>query len=205
MPAAALAPSRRRSLLRVPNVFLRSKPTRIDPGDLAHRLLAALAERHPGTSFQVQPRDGEVTVGWEDGPAVATMTEVVAPLANWEVRTAAAPPARAGAPAVIVQRRFSDRALAVAVIRYQGSNVRPYDSAVEPAVTALVSLLEVDEPARSGYPVPDAMAELLLAAPDPDDLDDRLAPDATRADRLALKLSALGYDRLWATAWSDVT
>lgn len=189
----------------MPNVFLRSKPTRIDPDDLAHRLLPALVEQHPRTSFEVQPNGGEVAVGWEDGPAVATVAEVVAPLANWEVRTAAAPPARAGAPAVVVERRFSDRALAVAVIRYQASNVRPYDSAAERAVAALVSLLEVDEPARSGYPVPDAMAELLLAAPDPDDLDDRLAPDATRADRLALKLSALGYDRLWATAWSDVT
>ena len=104
----------------------------------------------------------------------------------------------------MLDRSLSDRALAVAVVRYRASNVRPYHSGSEKAVAALTELLEVDDPGRSGYPVPDAMADLLLAAPEPDALDERAGPDPSRADRLAAKLELLGYDRLWHTAWSGV-
>lgn len=189
----------------MPNIHLRSKPTRIAPDALAERLAGVLADEHAGTEFGIRPGDATVTVAWEDGPAAATVADVAGTLVNWEVRTVAAPASKAGAPAVLLDRRFSPRALAVAVIRYQASNVRPYDSTSDRAVATLVRLLEVDDPARSGYPVPDAMAELLLAAPDPHDLDDQLAQAASPADRLSAKLSALGYDRLWSTAWSGLT
>lgn len=188
------------------NVFLRSKPTRITAEELRDRLTAALVEALPSVPVTCEVGNGvEVVLRWADGPSAATVADLVASVVNWDVRTVGAQAAKAGAPAVLLDRRFSPEAVAVAVIRYQASNVRPYDSSSERAVAGLTALLEVDDPARSGYPVPDAMAALLLAAPDPDDLDERAGQDASRADRLAAKLGALGYDRLWHEAWSGVT
>ena len=173
---------------------------------LRERLAAELASSFPEAAIETTVGAGdEVVLDWEDGPAAATVADVVARLANWEVRSVAAPPTKAGAPAVLLARRFSPDALAVAVVRYQASNVRPYDSSSPSAVERLTALLEVDDPGRSGYPVPDAMAALLLRAPDPDGLAERLGDDASPADRLAAKLGALGWDRLWHEAWSAVT
>ena len=189
----------------MPNVFFRSKPMRVAPSELAERLAAALEAELPGAGIDVAAAGGDVALSWEDGPAAGTVADVVAGVVNWEVRTPAAAPTKAGAPSVVLDRRFSDRALAVAVVRYQASHVRPYHSSGEGAVAGLVALLEVEDPARSGYPVPDTMAELLLEADDPDDLDARSGSDPSPADRLAAKLTALGYDRLWEVAWSRVT
>ena len=187
-------------------MFFRSRPTRIEAGVLRDRLAAELASRLPGTAIDAAVGTGdEVVLSWEDGPAAGTVADAVAAVVNWEVRTVAAPAAKAGAPAVLLARRFSPRALAVAVVRYQASNVRPYDSANPSALERLIALLEVDDPGHSGYPVPDAIASLLLAAPDPDGLAERVAEDASPADRLAAKLGALGWDRLWHEAWSAVT
>lgn len=189
----------------MPNVFFRSKPDRIDPDELGTRLTAALAEAVPGAVIDAVVGTGnEVVLRWHDGPAAATVADVVAGVVNWEVRTEGAPAAKEGAPAVVLSRALSDRAVAVAVVRFRASNVRPYDSTSPKAAAGLTALLEVDDPARSGYPVPDAMADLLLAAPEPADLDERCGPDPSRADRLAAKLEALGYDRLWHTAWSGI-
>ena len=189
----------------MPNVFFRSKPSRIPPEEVRERLAAALAEALVGVTIDVSVDDsGAVVARWDDGPAAGTVADVVAGVVNWEVRTTGAPAGKEGAPAVVLARALSDRALAVAVVRYRASSVRPYDSGSDKAVAALTELLEVDDPARSGYPVPDAMADLLLAAPDPEGLDDRARPDPSRADRLAAKLELLGYDRLWHTAWAGV-
>lgn len=189
----------------MPNVFFRSKPSRVPPAELRLRLEAAFADALPGAGIEVVEGVGdEVVLSWADGPAAATVADVVGTVVNWEVRTEAAPPSKAGVPSVVLARSFSSRALAVAVVRYQASNVRPYVSTSERAVAGLATLLEVDEPARCGYPVPDAMADLLLAAPDPDGLDALAGAEASPADRLAAKLTALGYDRLWAKAWGEV-
>lgn len=190
----------------MPNVFFRSKPTRIEPGELADRLAAELDAALPGSGIEAAVGTGaEVVLSWEDGPSATAVADVVAGVANWEVRSIAAPAAKHGAPAVLLARRFSPLALAVAVVRYQASNVRPYDSTSATALERLTALLEVGDPARSGYPVPDAMAALLLAAPDPEGLEERVGDDASPADRLAAKLGALGWDRLWHEAWSRVT
>ena len=190
----------------MPNVFFRTRPTRVEPGKLRDRLAAALASALPGATFDVDVGDGdEVVVRWLDGPAAATVADVVGGVVNWEVRGVGAPAGKPGAPAVLLGRRFSPLALAVAVVRFQASNVRPYDSTSPVAVERLTALLEVQDPARSGYPVPDAMAALLLAARDPDGLAERVGPEATPADLLATKLGVLGWDRLWHEAWSAVT
>jgi hypothetical protein len=189
----------------VPNVSFRSKPSRVPPAELRERLAAALAAT-PGTAcVEVAVGEGrQVVLRWVDGPAAGTVADLVATVVNWEVRTVGAPPSKPGVPSVVLARAFSDAALAVAVVRYQASNVRPYASSSERAVATLGELLEVDDPAHCRYPVPAAMAEQLLAAPDPADLDVLAGPDASPADRLAAKLAALGYDRLWNVAWKAV-
>ena len=88
----------------------------------------------------------------------------------------------------------------MAVVRFAGSNPRPYESSSPKAVETLGRLLDGDDPATSGYPVVDRMAQLLL------ERGDRQAggPDASRADHLAAALTALGYDALWAIAWKEL-
>ena len=182
------------------SVFFRSRPTRIGPEDLCRQLASALAERWPAAPFDVRLEDGTPGVCWHDGPAPTAVTEVVAGLVNWGVRGVGVPPERAGAPAVLLDRRLSDAALAVAVVRFAGSNPRPYDSSTPKAVETLGRLLDEDDPSTSGYPVVDRMAELLL------ERGDREAggAGASRADHLAAALTALGYDALWAVAWKEL-
>src|SRR3712207_1602118 len=169
-------------------VFFRSRPTKLPPDEAAARIAEAL-----GGAVDATVEGADVVLSWRDGPAASTVAAAVAPIVNWEVRGRSQSPTRPG-PAVLVARTFSPEALALAVVRYRGSSVRPYDSTDAAAVTKLSGLLEIDEPARSGYPVVDAMATLLLEADDPA-VD--LPEDASPADRLAAKLTALGYDALW--------
>src|SRR5215210_5024517 len=109
----------------------------MDPEDLRRRLAAALAARWPDGAFEVRLDDGTPVVAWHDGPAPTSVTAVVAELVNWEVRGVAVPPERPGAPAVLLDRSLSDGALAVAVVRFAGSNVRPYDSEDPKAVETI--------------------------------------------------------------------
>lgn len=183
-------------------ISFRRRPTRIAPDELAERLGAALREAFPDVEIGVHTTGHEAVVSWHDGPAAGSVADVVGTVVNWDVRTPAAPPERAGTPSVVLERTFSDRALAVAVARFAGANVAPYRSDDARAVGRLSALLEVDDPAVSGYPVPDAVAGLLLEAPRPPMLD--VPADPTRADVLAATLAALGYERLWEVAWAAV-
>jgi hypothetical protein len=183
------------------SVFFRSRPTRIDPEDLVRQLAASLGGRWPAAAFDVRLDGSTPVVAWHDGPAPSSVTDVVAGLVNWEVRGVAVPPERPGAPAVLLDRTLSDAALAVAVVRFAGSNPRPYDSATPRAVETLGRLLDVDDPGTSGYPVVDRMAELLLERAD----REAAGPGASRADHLAAALTALGYDALWTVAWKELT
>lgn len=161
---------------------------------------AALGRDLPGTAFTV---DDEPSVTWHDGPAEATVAGVVGELPGWrlvvalDATDAAAVAAEDRRQPLWLRRTFSDEALAVAVIRYQASSVRPYDSAREGAEAVLRDLLDVDDPARSGYPLTDAMADLLLADPPPAD-----DGSPTRADAWSRRLTDLGYDRLWNQAYA---
>lgn len=164
---------------------------------------AALARDLPGTTFTF---DDEPSLAWHDGPAEATVAGVVGELPGWrlvvalDATDAAAVAAEDRRQPLWLRRTFGDEALAVAVIRFQASSVRPYDSTREGAEATLRDLLDVDDPARSGYPLTDAMADLLLADPPaPDDA----AP--TRADAWSRRLTELGYDRLWNEAYAAST
>jgi hypothetical protein len=185
-----------------PNVFFRARPTKLPPDEARRRLDDALGAAFPAAGMAVRLEDGVPVVAWEDGPAGMQVADVTGSVVNWEVRSLGLRPGRAGAPAVLLDRAFSAPALAVAVIRHQASHVRPFSSTDERAVADLSALLETDDPARSGYPVVDAMAALLLEAPEPDDL--AVPEGATPADRMAAKLTALGYDALWAVAWKGI-
>jgi len=184
------------------SVFFRPRPTKVEPEELRRRLSAALADELPGAVVEVRTDGTTAVLSWDDGPATSAVAGVVAGVVNWEVRAASAPAARPG-PAVLLERRLSDAALAVAVVRYAGSNVRPYSSEDPRAVERLGLLLDEDEPATSGYPVVDRMAALLLEGAAPEHAEGT-APGATRADRLAASLTALGYDALWRVAWSEL-
>lgn len=161
----------------------------------------ALGRDLAGTAFTF---DDEPSVSWHDGPAEATVAAAVGELPGWrlvvalDATDAAAVAAEDRRQPLWLRRTFSDEALAVAVIRFQASSVRPYDSSRDGAEAALRDLLDVDEPARSGYPLTDAMADLLLADPPAADED---AP--TRADAWARRLTELGYDRLWNRAYAE--
>ncbi len=186
------------------NVFFRRRPTRIDAGELQTRLAELLATRTGASDIDVVvDAPTRVVLRWTDGPASARVADVVAEVVNWEVRgPSGAPPESA---VVVLDRRFSARAIAVAVVRYAAANVSPYDSNDPRAVARLSTILDQDNPATSGYPIADRIAGLLLAeapghADDPGVGNDQPSP----ADTLAATLAAVGYDRLWHQAWREV-
>ena len=163
---------------------------------------AASATRFPDAGVVV---DDEQSVRWHDGPAEASVAEAVGELPGWRFAVALEGHGAAGVPGdddrrspIWLRRSFSDEALAVAVVRFQASAVRPYDSSREGSEARLRDLLDVDDPARSGYPITDAMAALLLADPP---VDDDASP--TRADAWSRRLTELGYDRLWNQAYAE--
>jgi hypothetical protein len=168
------------------------------------------AERFAAAGMAVDDEEGApVVLSWSGGPSPSATTdavaEVVGDLAGWQVQLVlpgqATPPA--SAPQHLVLRRDLDEAaLAVAVVRFQGSRGRPFSSEAERDRAPMHELLDADDPARSGYPVVDAMAALLLAEPEPP--ADAPRPLPTPLDRMAWRLEAAGYDRLWATAWAGV-
>lgn len=166
---------------------------------------ASLRGAYPDVAIEVHE---EPALSWHDGPSEASVAGVVGELPGWRLLVALSDPDSVAQAIedgdrrtpVWLRRSFSDEALAVAVVRYQASTVRPYDSARPGAEAKLRDLLDIDDPSSSGYPLTDAMATLLLAdAPDPDD------DQPTRADAWSRHLTALGYDRLWNQAYAEAT
>lgn len=173
--------------------------------------LASLATtRFAGAGLVVHDEaPAPVVLAWAGGPSPSAMAdaigEAVGELSGWEVQLVlpgqATPPA-SGPLHLVLRRDLDDAALAVAVVRFQGSRGRPFHSEAERDRAPMHDLLDADDPARSGYPVVDAMAALLLAEPEPAGEAPRALP--TPLDRMAWRLEAAGYDRLWATAWGGV-
>lgn len=178
--------------------------------ELAERIRAAVAAALPDRPLEVtSPDRATVVVSWHDGPAPTSVAGAIGDVPGWELAPVAPgdgrpweePDAAAG-PTVWLDRSLSERALATAVVRFQASTGRPYSSGAARDRQPFLLICDADDPARSGYPLVDAMADLLLAEPAPG-----VAPErglVTDADRLAWRLEAAGYDRLWAVAWSTV-
>ena len=135
------------------------------------------------------------------------MQDRVGDLAGWEWRAvspACSPsePPDSGTNVVWIRRSFSPRALAVALVRFYGSKGRYFNTADERGREAFAQLCDVDDPAMSGYPIVDAIADALLGTTDPDPAAARLGDTV---DDLSAKLHRLGYERLWAEAFKNVT
>lgn len=173
--------------------------------DVRPAVVSSVAAAFPGAAIEVHD---EPALSWHDGPSEASVAGAVGELPGWRLLVALSDPAGAERAAedgdrrnpVWLRRSFSDEALAIAVVRYQASTVRPYDSTRDGAEAKLRDLLDIDDPTSSGYPLTDAMAALLLA--DPPDPDDVLP---TRADAWSRRLAALGYDNLWNQAYAEAT
>ena len=181
----------------MPQLFGRRLGAKPSWDELREHLGAELAERWPGTTFELE----DETVVWTDGPSESAVLDVVVDVPGWQpIIEGRPPPDTKASSTLLLSRLFSDRALAVAVVRYRSSGTRPFESEREGAVDRLRELLDVDDPGESGYPLTDAMAHLLQRLPWPGDEPDTSTP----ADRWALKLEALDFNVLWNRAYAEV-
>ena len=181
----------------------RRRPARDDVG---RRVGEDLPARF-GIPFDVVADDGRpIVVSWHGGPAPSAVFDAIGELPGWDV--VAPPPGveppEATATTLVLRRHLSERALAVGVVRFQASAGRPWSSLATRDHDRFAAILDADHPAteRSGYPVVDAIVDLLLSEPAPPTAPRELP---TEADALAWRLEAAGYDRLWAVAWSRVS
>lgn len=176
--------------------------------EVVARLGEAVVARFPGLALH-DHAGGPVVLGWSGAPAPAAVAAAVGDalgeLVGWRVQLVLpgepTPPAD-GPHHLVLRRDLDEAAMAVAVVRFQGSQGRPFRSDAERDRGPMHDLLDEDDPALSGYPVVDAMAALLLATTEPGGPPPRPLP--TPLDRMAWRLEAAGYDRLWATAWAGV-
>lgn len=156
----------------------------------------------PGTDFEVSGPDDPPMLTWTDGPSSSSISAALASPSGWTVvfwpDVLPAPTAPDRRPLLLLHRRFSEAALALAVCRFAGSNTRPFDSANPAHHAPMTAILDVDDPATCDYPLVTRMAELLLETPRQPD------PPPNPADRLSRTLAHAGYDTLWNRAWRDV-
>ncbi|GAC1594810.1 MAG: hypothetical protein NVS3B21_17200 [Acidimicrobiales bacterium] len=185
--------------------WLRSRP---DPPSWAEvrEALQDAAMRYPDATFEIAGPDAVPAVSWTDGPAGETFVDAVGDLPGWTLR--AGDPGGAVSvpgPVLYVRRDLSDAALAVAVIRFYGAQGRHWSSSEgTTGREAWRAVTQIDDPARSGYPIPDTMAALLLDAPAPEGIAFPSGDTASRADAMAAKLAGVGYEKLWAVAFAAV-
>lgn len=170
--------------------------------ELCHGVATAAHVELPGTSVEVSGPDDRPELSWTDGPSFTSVSAALASPPGWTIAfwPDVLPPPQAPdkRPMLLLHRFFSDAALAVAVTRFAGSHVRPFDSANPAHHAGLTAILDVDDPATCEYPLVARMAALLLDSPQLPD-----AP-ANPADRLSRALAHAGYDTLWNRAWLDV-
>lgn len=179
---------------------LSTKPTW---AELRARLIDDLPATFPATAFDVAGAGDPPLVSWFEGPAEGSVAALVADVPGWTVESSMLGPDPDGPRGVQVlrfARSFSDAVIARAVVRFQAAGVRPFDRSRPGAVDTLWAILEEDDPAAARFPLTDRIAELLVDAPDPAGVD--WSDDD--AERWAQKLTAIGYDRLWAQAWATV-
>lgn len=156
--------------------------------------------------------------GWHEGPSVTRLAGVVGDLPGWQWAAVApatqAPEAPAGVSGdgrlLWARRSYSERALLTGLVRFYAAQGRHFTTADERGRPVFAELLDVDDPARSGFPIADTVVDLLLAETgDPPDagLDPDVDPQGAGpagVDALSARLRAAGYERLWARAYTLV-
>lgn len=185
--------------------WLRSRPEPPSWAEVREAIEEA-TERYPGVAFAIAGPEQPPAVSWTDGPAGETFVDAVGDLPGWTLM--AGDPGgdvSVPSPVLFVRRDLSDAALAVAVVRFYGAQGRHWSSTEGTAGReAWRAVTQIDDPARSGYPIPDTMAALLLDSPDPDGLPAPAGDTMSRADAMAAKLAGVGYEKLWAIAFAAV-
>lgn len=176
--------------------------------DLRDAVVAALRGEPAGAAVDVSGPGDPPELSWTDGPSFSTVSAAVGSPPGWtvafwpDVLPAPQPPDER--PLLLLHRRFSEAALAVAVCRFAGSNVRPFDSTNPAHHARMAAILDVDDPATCAYPLVARMAALLLDARPEAEAEAGPATTPNPADRLSLLLASLGYEALWSRAWLDV-
>jgi hypothetical protein len=156
----------------------------------------------------VGPSDLTVSTGepcwvrWHEGPAIATLMDLVGETPGWEWRSVSpavepSEPPVGEAGVLWARRSLSRQALAVALVRFYGAMGRHFTTEDERGRQRFAEICDCDDPAVSRYPIVDHIADALLAAPQAD-------PSATHIDELSAALRAIGYERLWAAAFKAV-
>lgn len=172
--------------------WLRSRPSPLPPDEscalLAARLGAAFPSAAPAVEIVAAAAGEEIAVRWQDGPSTAAVRVAAGEVPGWSWEGS-------GDRRLRAERSYSDAAIARALVRFYGSQGRHYDPDDERRREAFVTLLDVDDPGRSGYPVVDAIADLLLL-----EADRSAEPGDDRVRTLSDRLRDAGYERLWAVA-----
>ena len=185
--------------------WLRSRPDPPSWSEVREALRDA-AGHYPDVVFEIAGPDAVPAVSWMDGPAGETFVDAVGELPGWTLM--AGDPGgdvSVSGPVLYVRRDLSDAALAVAVVRFYGAQGRHWSSSEGTAGReAWRAVTQIDDPARSGYPIPDTMAALLLDEPDPEGIVRSAHDTMSRADAMAAKLAGVGYEKLWAVAFAAV-
>ncbi|MCU1343893.1 MAG: hypothetical protein JWL70_159 [Acidimicrobiia bacterium] len=170
--------------------------------DLGPRFIAAVP------TAQCSSGDSDSTwVAWHEGPSIATVQAAVGEVPGWEWRAVAPaadpalPPPSTGS-VIWVRRSFDHTTLASAIVRYQAAYNRAFNSGDERGRQRLADLLDHDLPSPQRDPIVELVAQWLLEFDDP---QPPVEPPATELDGLAEKLRHLGYDRLWAEAYKQVS
>jgi len=178
-------------------------------GDLRGPMASDLGRAFPVVEFALSGPDEDAVVAWHEGPSESAVAAVIGDLPAWDLTAVpaflAVPEVReaTGRPLLVLRRSYSEAALAVAVVRFQASNVRPYSSANPAHRLPMGAILDTDDPARCDYPIVERMAALLLDAGPAGDPPDA-PPGSNPADRLSSRLGAIGYENLWNRAWLEV-
>jgi len=169
--------------------------------DLGQRFDIAVPGSHHSTE------DGPTWLAWHEGPSIASVQAAVGDIPGWEWR-AVAPATQPALPPpgpgsiIWVRRSFEMTTLATAVVRYHGAYGRPFNSGDERGRQRLADLLDHDLPDGPRYPIVELVTRWLLESADPEPSTE---PAASELDGLAQKLRHLGYDRLWAEAYKQVS
>lgn len=180
--------------------------------DVRGRVAVALERARPGLAVRFG-EEGPHWVAWHEGPSITTVAALVGELTGWQW-AAVAPTAEPAEPPVgpagqaqtlWVRRSLSERAIASSLVRFYGARGRYFRTTDAARYReAFAAICDVDDPSRSGYPIVDAVVDLLLGAGATHSAGHGGGAPGDPIDELSARLERLGYDNLWARAYAQV-